>query len=271
MTGRVEGKVAFITGAARGQGRSHALNLAVEGADIIAVDICEPSGSDMYVFATPEDLEETARLVKETGRRIVTAHVDVRDRDAVQAACDAGVAELGRLDIVLANAGISTLGTWDEVDDKTWRDTIDINLTGVWNTLRAGTPHLINAGGGAMVATSSTLGIVGRPFFTAYVASKHGVVGIMKSLAQELAKHNIRVNTVHPTGVDTPMLDGLGGMDGLFSKDPAQAPFFENVLKTPNGLVEAQDISNAVMFLVSDTGRYVTGLELKVDAGLTIH
>ena len=219
MTGRVEGKVAFITGAARGQGRSHALTLAREGADIIAVDICAPSGTDNYAFASPEDLEETARLVKETGQQIVTAHVDVRDKSAVKAAVDAGVAQLGRLDIVLANAGIATINRWDEVSEEVWNDTLAINVTGVWNTLVAGIPHLIEAGGGAMVATSSTLGIVGRPFFAPYTASKHAVVGMMKALALEVAKYSIRINTVHPTGVDTPMLEGLGGMAGLFEKD----------------------------------------------------
>jgi len=268
MTGRVEGKVAFITGAARGQGRSHAVTLAAEGADIIAVDICAPSGSDSYVFATPADLEETKRQVAALGRRVVTAHVDVRDKQGVQAAVDAGVAELGRLDIVLANAGISTLNRWDEVSEKVWQDTIDINLTGVWNTLVAGVPHLIAAGGGAMVATSSTLGIVGRPFFAPYAASKHGIVGLVKSLANELAKHNIRINTVHPTGVDTPMLQGLGGMPGLLEKEPDMAPLFLNAL--PVDLVEAQDISNAILYLVSDSGRYITGVQLPIDAGLTI-
>jgi SDR family mycofactocin-dependent oxidoreductase len=270
MAGQLEGKVAFITGAARGQGRSHALTLAREGADIIAVDICAPSGLDTVTFSTPEDLEETARQVSTLGRRVHTAHVDVRDKSALKAAVDAGVSEFGHLDIVLANAGISTINTWDEVSEEIWNASIDINLTGVWNTLVAGTPHLIEAGGGVMVATSSTLGIVGRPFFAPYAASKHGVVGIMKSMANELAKYNIRVNTVHPTGVDTPMLQGLGGMQGLFEKEPGMAPLFENALKTPNGLVEAQDISNAILFLVADTGRYITGLQLTVDAGLTI-
>lgn len=270
MAGQLEGKVAFITGAARGQGRSHALTLAREGADIIAVDICAPSNVDTVTFSTADDLAETARQVVALGRRVHTAQVDVRERSAVQAAVDAGVAELGRLDIVLANAGIATMNTWDQVTENAWDATIDINLTGVWNTLVAGTPHLIAAGGGVMVATSSTLGIVGRPFFTPYVASKHGVVGIMKSLAIELGKYNIRVNTVHPTGVDTPMLQGLGGMEGLFDQEPGMAPLFENALPTPNGLVEAQDISNAILFLVADTGRYITGLQMTVDAGLTI-
>lgn len=269
MAGQLEGKVAFITGAARGQGRSHALTLAREGADIIAVDICAPSGIDTVTLSTPDDLAETAREVVAIGRRVHTAHVDVRDKPAVQAAVDAGVAVLGRLDIVLANAGIATVDTWDQVTEQAWDATIDINLTGVWNTMVAGTPHLIAAGGGAMVATSSTLGIVGRPFFSAYTASKHGVVGIMKSLANELAKYNIRVNTVHPTGVDTPMLHGLGGMQTLLDQEPRMAPLFEKALTTPNGMVEAQDISNAILFLVADTGRYITGLQMTVDAGMT--
>lgn len=267
MAGLLEGKVALISGAARGQGRSHALTLAREGAEIIAIDIANGGSHGTYPFATAEDLQETERLVKEIGVRVVTGRSDVRDRDETQRVVDEAVAQLGRLDIVLANAGTSAMGPWEQVSESDWVDTLAINLTGVWNTLRAGTPHLIAAGGGAMVATSSTLGLVGRPFFAAYTASKHGVVGLVRSMALELAPHNIRVNTVHPTGIDTVMLQSMGGMDGLFSQAPAMAPLFENALPTP--LVEEQDISNAILYLVADSGRYVTGAHLPVDAGFT--
>ena len=266
--GRVEGKVALITGAARGQGRSHAIRLAEEGADIIAVDICRSIESVGYQLATPEDLAQTVKEVEALDRRIVAFEADVRDAAALNEAVEAGVAEFGRLDIVAANAGICTVQTWDEVTPRVWQDTLDINLTGVWNTMVAATPHLIAAGGGSIIATSSTAGIKGLPFLAPYVAAKHGVVGICRSLANELAKYSIRVNTVHPTGVDTPMVAGLGGLDPILGKDPQLGPIFMNSL--PVEMVDPRDISNAVLFLASDEARYVTGLEFTVDAGNTI-
>lgn len=266
--GRVEGKVALITGAARGQGRSHAIRLAEEGADIIAVDICRSIESVGYQLATPEDLAQTVKEVEALDRRIVAIEADVRDAAALKEAVEAGVAEFGRLDIVAANAGICTVQTWDEVTPRVWQDTLDINLTGVWNTMVAATPHLIAAGGGSIIATSSTAGIKGLPFLAPYVAAKHGVVGICRSLANELAKYSIRVNTVHPTGVDTPMVAGLGGLDPILGKDPQLGPIFMNSL--PVEMVDPRDISNAVLFLASDEARYVTGLEFTVDAGNTI-
>ena len=266
--GRVEGKVAFITGAARGQGRSHAVRLAGEGADIIAVDICANVASVSYGLASREDLDQTVKLVEALDRRIVAAVADVRDAGAVKGALDAGVAELGRLDIVSANAGICTVQTWDEVTPEVWRDTLDTNLTGVWNTCLAAIPHLVANGGGSMVLTSSTAGIKGLPFLTPYVAAKHGVVGIARSLANELAAHHIRVNTVHPTGVNTPMVEGLGGLEAILGRDPQLGPIFMNTL--PVEITEPVDISNAVLWLASDESRYVTGLELTVDAGNTI-
>lgn len=205
MAGRVEGKVAFITGAARGQGRSHAIRLAQEGADIIAVDICGPIRGLQYDHATEADLAETVRLVEALDRRIVAVTADVRDRDAMKAAIDKGAAELGRIDIVVANAGICIIGDWDKQSPEVLRDTIDINLIGVFNTVQLAAPHLIKAGGGSMILTSSVAGMKGLPFLAPYVASKHGVVGVMRAFATELAEYNIRVNTVHPTGVDTAM------------------------------------------------------------------
>ena len=268
MAGRVAGKVAFITGAARGQGRSHAIRLAEEGADIIAVDICEDYATVGYGLATEADLAETVKAVEALDRRIFARKADVRDAQALKAVLDAGVAELGKLDIVSANAGICTVQTWDEVTPAVWQDTLDTNLTGVWNTMVAATPHLIANGGGSIICTSSTAGIKGLPFLSPYVAAKHGVVGIARSLANELAKHKIRVNTVHPTGVDTPMGTGLGDLETLLGRDQQLGPIFMNTL--PVEIVEPVDISNAVLFLASDEARYVTGLEFTVDAGNTI-
>jgi SDR family mycofactocin-dependent oxidoreductase len=268
MAGRVAGKVAFITGAARGQGRSHAIRLAEEGADIIAVDICEDIASAGYGLATEADLAETVKAVEALDRRIFARKADVRDAAALKAVVDEGVAELGKLDIVSANAGICTVQTWDEVTPAVWQDTLDTNLTGVWNTMVVATPHLIANGGGSIICTSSTAGIKGLPFLAPYVAAKHGVVGIARSMANELAQHKIRVNTVHPTGVQTPMVAGLGGLDAILGKDPQLGPIFMNTY--PVEIVEPVDISNAVLFLASDEARYVTGLEFTVDAGNTI-
>ena len=268
MAGRVAGKVAFITGAARGQGRSHAIRLAEEGADIIAVDICRDYGTVPYAMATEADLAETVKAVEALDRRIVATQADVRDAAALKAAVDDGVAQLGRLDIVSANAGICTAQPWDEVSRDVWNDTLDTNLTGVWNTMVVSVPHLIAAGGGSIICTSSTAGIKGMPYLAPYVAAKHGVVGIARTMANELAAHKIRVNTVHPTGVDTPMGNGLGGLEALIGRDPNLGPIYMNSL--PVETVDPRDISNAVLFLASDEARYVTGLEFTVDAGNTI-
>jgi SDR family mycofactocin-dependent oxidoreductase len=268
MAGRVAGKVAFVTGAGRGQGRSHAIRLAEEGADIIAVDILQDYESVGYGMSTEADLADTVKAVEALDRRIIASQADVRNAQALKAAVDAGVAELGKLDIVVANAGICTVQAWDEVTPAIWQDTLDTNLTGVWNTMVAAAPHLIANGGGSIIATSSTAGIKGLPFLAPYVAAKHGVVGIAKTMANELARHKIRVNTVHPTGVNTPMLEGLGGLDPLIAKDQNLGSIFVNTL--PVEVVEPRDISNAVLFLASDEAQYVTGLEFTVDAGNTI-
>ena len=268
MAGRVAGKVAFITGAARGQGRSHAIRLAEEGADVIAVDICRDYGTVPYAMATEADLAQTVKAVEALDRRIVATQADVRDAAALKAAVDDGVAQLGRLDIVSANAGICTVQPWDEVSPAVWQDTLDTNLTGVWNTMVVSVPHLIAAGGGSIICTSSTAGIKGLPYLAPYVAAKHGVVGIARTMANELASRKIRVNTVHPTGVDTPMGTGLGGLEALIGRDPNLGPIYLNTL--PVEVVDPRDISNAVLFLASDEARYVTGLEFTVDAGNTI-
>ncbi|RYE41808.1 MAG: NAD(P)-dependent oxidoreductase [Hyphomicrobiales bacterium] len=267
--GRVDGKVAFVTGAGRGQGRSHAIRLAEEGADIIAVDICQDYDTVGYSMATAEDLAQTVKHVEALGRGIYATKADVRDADKLKAVLDVGVAKFGRLDIVCANAGICSIQSWDAVTPQLWQDTLDTNLTGAWNTLTAAIPHLIRGGGGSMIATSSTAGIKGLPFESPYSAAKHGLVGLVRSLANELAAHRIRVNTVHPTGVDTPMAyAAIPPLEKLIATDPNIGSIFVNAL--PVQLVESRDISNAVLFLASDESRYVTGLELAVDAGNTI-
>jgi SDR family mycofactocin-dependent oxidoreductase len=276
--GKLEGKVAFITGAARGQGRSHAVRLAQEGADIIAVDLCGQVGSVGYPLASPDDLAETVRQVEALDRRIVATQADVRDTAALKAAVDEGVAQLGRLDIVLANAGIASFAPVEDLDDATWDDMIDINLTGVFKTVRAALPHLRAGGnGGAIVLTSSTAGIMGLPNLAHYVAAKHGVVGLMKVLALELAPEMIRVNSVHPTSVDTDMIHNEQTY-GTFRPDKPAGEVtrddvgeaFQSLNALPIRWVDPVDISNAILFLVSDDARYVTGVQLPVDAGSVI-
>jgi SDR family mycofactocin-dependent oxidoreductase len=275
MAGRVDGKVAFITGAARGQGRSHAVRLAQEGADIIAIDICKPISSSSEIPAsTSDDLAETANLVKAQNRRIVTAEIDVRDYAALKSVVDSGVEQLGRLDIVVANAGIGNGGnTLDKTSEQDWQDMIDVNLSGVWKTVKAAVPHLLSGGrGGSIILTSSVGGLKAYPHTGHYIAAKHGVVGLMRTFAVELGQHSIRVNSVHPTNVNTPMFMNEGTMK-LFRPDLenpgpddlAVAAQFMHVL--PVGWVEPADISNAVLFLASEEARYVTGLTLTVDAG----
>lgn len=268
MSNRVESKVAFVTGAARGLGRSHAVRLAAEGADIIAVDICADIEAAPYAMATEEDLAQTVKEVEALGRRIVARRADVRDHAALASAAADGVAELGRLDIVVANAGFGTVQTWDAVTPEVWQTLLDVNLTGCWNTVTATLPHVIEGGrGGSLILISSSSGIKGHPFLAPYAASKFGVVGIAKSLANELGRHSIRVNSVHPAGVDTPLLTGLGDMDALIALDPDVGSMFMNTL--PVAVIEALDVSHAVVYLASDESRYVTGTQFKVDAGTT--
>jgi (+)-trans-carveol dehydrogenase/(-)-trans-carveol dehydrogenase len=277
MAGRVAGKVAFITGAARGQGRSHAIRLAQEGADIIAVDLLEDVPGVPYAGPTEADLAETVKQVEALDRRIVATKADVRDYAALKAAVDDGVAQLGRLDIVSANAGIGTSPhrSW-EIDDDTWQTMIDINLTGVWRTAKAAIPHLIEGGhGGSIILTSSAAGLMAYPNIAHYVSAKHGVVGLMRTLALELAPYFIRVNSLHPTQVDTAMIQNeatyrlfLPDMEHPTREDFAPASQTLNALPIP--WVEPVDISNAVLFLASDEGRYLTGVALPVDAGAII-
>jgi (+)-trans-carveol dehydrogenase len=273
VPGRLEGKVAFITGAARGQGRSHAVRLAEEGADIITIDLCGPVEGVVIPMATPADLAETVAQVEKLDRRIIATRADVRDYDALKAAVDDGVAELGRLDVVVANAGIGSTGErTDRMDRKIWQDTVDINMTGVWLTAKAAIPHLIEGGrGGSIVLTSSVGGLRAHPNIGHYVAAKHGVVGIMRTLAVELGEYGIRVNSIHPTQVATPLLlnDWTYKMFRPDLEHPTRedfAPVSQMAHVLPIPWVEAVDISNAILFLSSDEGRYITGVTLPVDA-----
>jgi SDR family mycofactocin-dependent oxidoreductase len=266
MAGRLEGKVAFVSGAARGQGRSHALRLAQEGADVIAFDICAQMGSVPYPMAVSDDLKETVRQIEELDRRVVAREADVRDSAAVRTVVDEGVAEFGRLDVVCANAGICSFADnlWSTTDEQ-WDEMIGVNLTGVWKTVRAAAPHMIAAGnGGAIVLTSSTAGIKGMTGIGHYVAAKHGVVGLMRTFANELAPYSIRVNSVHPTGVNTPMVVN-DFMASYLEGNEDMAGNMQNAL--PVEMVEPVDISNAIVWLASDEARYVTGVTLPVDAG----
>ena len=275
MTGRVEGKVAFITGAARGQGRSHAIRLAQEGADIIAVDLAGQVDSVPYPMSTPEDLAQTVKEVEALDRRIIATEADVRDYGALKQALDNGVAELGRLDIVSANAGIASYGRADELPEQTWQDMIDTNLTGVWHAAKAAIPHLKAGGrGGSIILTSSTAGLKAMENLSHYVSAKHGVVGLMRTLALELAPDMIRVNSVHPTTVNTDMIQNAATYalfaPDLEEKDRTRERLTERFQATnalPIPWVEPGDISNAVLWLASDESRYVTGVTLPVDAG----
>lgn len=277
VANRVTGKVAFITGAARGQGRSHALTLAEEGADIIAVDICGPvEGIDCYPMATEDDLAETVRLVEKFDRRIIAAKADVRDYDALATVANEGVAALGRLDIVCANAGVLDIGPALEQPNLTWAAMIDVNLTGVWFTCKAALPHIIEGGrGGSIIITSSTAGTKGNANTLSYNASKHGVVGIMRTLANEFGHLNIRVNTIHPTGVDTTMIQNER-MWGLFEPDnphptrESAEPRFQTTNVIPVPWIQPRDVSEAVLWLASDEAKYVTGATLPIDAGFVI-
>lgn len=274
--GRVSGKVALITGAARGQGRSHAVRLAQEGAHVIISDICREVGSTHYALATSADLEETRRLVEDQGGKVLAVNADVREFDQLEAAAAAGLEQFGHIDVVVANAGIGSLGRAWELSEKHWRDMVDVNLTGAWNTVRAVIPHMIDAGrGGSIIFTNSVAGTLGRPNMAHYAASKHGLVGLMRSLANELAPYFIRVNSVHPGNVDTDMVQNVTGRRLLLPDvaDPSREQFAEAAAKLsviPVPWVDCIDVSNAVLWLASEEARYVTGATLPVDAGAAV-
>jgi (+)-trans-carveol dehydrogenase len=271
--GSLTGKVAVITGAARGQGRSHALRLAAEGADIIALDVCEDNHTTRYAGGTEADLAETAAEIEKLDRRVVTAKADVRDYEQLDTAIAKGVSELGRLDIVCANAGILSMGRLDELTEQAWMDMIDINLNGVWRTTKAATPHLIAAGGGgSIIITASGAALHGVPNIGHYVAAKTGVVGLMRTLSIELAPHKIRANAISPTNVNSDMIqnDALYKLYLPHVENPTREQFAEAVSTThPMGIpwVEPADVSAVVAFLASDESRYITGMQVPIMAG----
>ena len=270
--GRVADKVAFITGAARGQGREHAIRLAEEGADIIAVDVCDDIDGVGYPGPSDTDLADTASLVEKSGRRIVTAKADVRDLESLRAALEQGVATLGALDIVVANAGISGIPAPAAlIKESAWQTMLDINVTGVWHTVKAALPHMTN-GGGSIILVSSMLGLRGGGYMAHYASAKHAVVGLMNSLANELAPQWIRVNSIHPGNVLTPMLDNEQFCRTLRPDLPNPtvhdaAEIIGHFHMLPKPLIEARAISNAVLFLASDEAQFITGAALPVDAG----
>ena len=274
--GRMDGKVALITGAARGQGRAHAVRLAQEGADVIVLDVCATIASTAYTGPTPADLEHTASLIRGCGRRAIAREADVRDTGALQRVVEEGIAELGHIDTVCANAGISFLKPAWELTDDEWQRVIDINLTGAFKTARAAIPHMIERGaGGSLIFISSVGGLVGIPNITRTFASKHGLVGLMRSLAAELAPHNIRANSVHPGTVRTPMIDSPElfrqmAPDGVEPPREQIMSMYQSLNALPTPWIEPEDVSNAVVFLASDEARYITGVTLPVDAGMSM-
>ncbi|WP_328581515.1 mycofactocin-coupled SDR family oxidoreductase [Streptomyces sp. NBC_00370] len=267
MAGRLTGKVAFITGAARGQGRAHAVRLASEGADIVAVDLAGPLPHVPYDSPTPADLEETVRLVEAQDRRIVAERCDVRDLEAMRAAVDSAVAELGRLDVVVANAGICIPAAWDRTTPAVFQDTMDINVVGVWNTVMVGAPHLIAAGGGSIILTSSYAGKKMQPFMVHYTASKHAVTGMTRAFAAELGPHRIRVNSVHPGAVNTLMGSGrmVEELDAASQTNPPLAAMGTPFL--PQWSAEPEEIAATVAFLASDDAGYITAEHISIDGG----
>jgi SDR family mycofactocin-dependent oxidoreductase len=262
------GRVALITGAARGQGRSHALRLASDGADLVLCDVCADFETTDYPGSTPEELEETVRLVEKTGQKVLARQADVRDLAALQSLVDDAIAEFGRLDIVAANAGVMSAARAWELTPEQWKDVIDVNLTGVFYTLKATVPAMIAAGnGGSIIITSSSAGRKGAPFVAHYSASKHGVVGLARTFALELGEYDIRVNTVHPVGVRTQMIAGPTLQSLLPSIALTIGPTYMNTL--PYDFIEPEAVSNVVSWLAGDESRYCTGSQFVVDLGNT--
>ncbi len=273
---KLEGKVAFVTGAARGQGRSHAERLAADGADIVAVDICADAGSVPYPLGTADELAETASLVEAAGRRCVTATADIRSLEQLDAAVALAKETFGKIDILVSNAGIwsSSTESWT-LDEDTWQEMIDINLTGQWKTAKAVVPTMIEGGtGGAITITSSSIGLKATAGNVHYTSAKHGVIGLVRTLAHELAPHDIRVNAICPTAVRSMMITN-DSLYSLFRPDldaPSLAdtePGLADLNMLDVSLLEPADVSSAVSWLVSDDARYVTGIALPVDAGST--
>ena len=276
-TGSLEGRVAFITGAARGQGRAHAIRLANEGADIIAIDICGPvSETITYPLATPEELAETVAAVEATGRKVLAREVDIRDLAALQQVVADGVEQFGRLDIVVANAGVLSWGRMFEMSEAQWDTVIDVNLNGTWRTIRAAVPAMIEAGnGGSIIIVSSSAGLKATPGNGHYSASKHGVVALTNALAIEVGEFGIRVNSIHPYSIDTPMVE-KEAMMAIFAKYPQYLPSFSPMPYHPvdhegkKGLQEfmtAEEVSDVVAWLAGDGSKTISGSQIAVDRG----
>jgi SDR family mycofactocin-dependent oxidoreductase len=270
MTAELAGKVALVTGAARGQGRAHVARLSAAGADIIAIDIAGPLPDSVpYDSATPDDLAKTARLVETNGKRVISAAVDVRDLDALRAAVDDGVAALGRLDVIVANAGICCPSPWDQITAQAFQDTIDTNVVGTWNTVMAGAHHIVEGGrGGSIILIGSAAGVKMQAFMVHYTASKHAITGLARAFAAELGRHQIRVNSLHPGAVATPM--GTGRMRQALDSAADTYPHLQGLHKPllPEGIAQPEDIAEAVTWLASDHSRFVTAAELSVDLGV---
>jgi SDR family mycofactocin-dependent oxidoreductase len=263
--GRLDGKVALITGAARGQGRAHAVRLASEGASIIGTDVCAQMGVG-YVGATEADLKETVRLVEEAGGHMLGLKADVRSQAEMDGAVARGLDDFGRLDVVVANAGIFSFGRLWEISEDQWQETIDVNLTGIFHTIKSTVPTLIDQGaGGSIIIISSVAGLRGVPFAGPYVATKHGAVGLCRTLANELGEHRIRVNSIHPAGVSTPMNDDPGLFELIAQHKDTLAPIFMNSL--PYLMMEPEAISHMVAFLACDDSKYMTGVQVPIDMG----
>jgi SDR family mycofactocin-dependent oxidoreductase len=270
MTIDLSGRVALVTGAARGQGRAHAVRLSAEGADVIALDIAGPLPACVpYDSPTPADLAETAGLVAGNGRRVVSAAVDIRDFDALRSAVDEGVAELGRLDIIVANAGICSPSPWDQITPESFRDTIETNVNGTWNTVMAGAHHIISSGrGGSIILIGSAAGVKMQAFMVHYTASKHAITGLARAFAAELGRHDIRVNSLHPGAVATPM--GTGRMGEALQAAAESYPHLVGMQKPllPQGIAQPEDIADAVVWLASDQSKFVTASQISVDLGV---
>ena len=269
MSGALRGRVAFITGAARGQGRAHAIRLAREGADIVALDICSPvSGSISYPAATPEDLADTVRAVEAEGRKVLAREVDIRDDAALRQLVSDGVEQFGRLDILVANAGVLSWGRLWELTDEQWDAVVGVNLTGTWRTLRAVIPAMIEAGnGGSIVVVSSSAGLKATPGNGHYSASKHGLVGLTNTLAIELGEFGIRVNSIHPYSVDTPMIEPDLMMQ-VFKEHPHYVHSFGPMPLQPNGFMAADEVADVVVWLAGDGSGTLTGAQIPVDKGV---
>jgi (+)-trans-carveol dehydrogenase len=272
MGTRLEGKVAMITGAARGQGRAHALTFAREGADIVATDICGPMPAVQYDPATPDDLAETTRLVEELDRRCLARQVDARDGEAMAATVDAAIAEFGRIDILHVNHGVSHYAMWDATTDEIWDTSLSVILTGTWRTVRLVIPHMIEQGGGSIIFTTSAAVQSTWYGLSAYTAAKSGVLGLMRTLSAELAPYSIRVNSIAPGTIASPMTKNQRVYDLFVGREDATEedarPVFESVSLLPNSWLDPVEVSNAALFLASDEARFVTGVDLAVDAGV---